>query len=162
MNVDLRRFSYALEPLLKRRQWQLDTLNASLGRLQQAIDAAQDDLQALRAQHHRESEDLARALELQLDPALHARGLQWLRQLKTRMETGSLALSALHAQRTALAAKCLAQQQRLDAVLADRKDAQEAFVREEGGRLAAEADKDWLSRPLAMRMNLGNSSGGRA
>jgi hypothetical protein len=148
MNLDLRRFSYALEPLLKRRQWQLDTLNASLGRLQQAIDTAENDLQALRAQHLRESEDLARALNLQLDPAFHARGLQWLRQLKTRTETGSLALSALHAQRTALAAKCLAQQRKVDAVLAHRKDALEVFVREENGRLAAEADRDWLARPV--------------
>ncbi len=146
MSIDPRRFDYPLQPLLQRRQWQLDTSRARLGRLQRNVTAAELDLGALRAQHAQQSQDVARALQLRLDPHHHAQSLQWLRQLKERIEAGVADLAARRLERDAMAAQCIAQQQKVDAVQAHREDVLHDFTREEGARLATQADKDWLTR----------------
>lgn len=146
MSVDLRRFSYPLAALLQRRQWQLDTLNARLGRLQHSVAACQRELADWRLQHAQGSRDAADAAQRQLDPARHARDLLWLRQLKGHIEATLSTLAELQAQRATALQACLAQQQQCDAIAAHRRDALDEFAREEGGRVAAEADKDWLTR----------------
>jgi flagellar biosynthesis chaperone FliJ len=146
MTVDDRRFHYALEPLRRQRQWRLDALQAQLGRIQRDIEQAELSLADVRAEHARESELAARAAGERLDPGSYARLLRWLSQLSCTIHRREQALTELRSSRTQVSAECLAQQRKVDVVERHRDECRAEFVREEQGRLSAEADRDWLSR----------------
>jgi flagellar biosynthesis chaperone FliJ len=146
MKADVRRFDYALEPLRRQRQWRMDALQAQLGRVQQQIERAERALADLRDEHAVQSERAAQAAGKRLDPIGYSRLLWWLAQLRRTIHCGEEALADLHASRAQVSAACLAQQRKVDVIERHREDCMSEFVREEQGRLSAEADRDWLSR----------------
>lgn len=149
MSVDLRRFDYALEPLRRRRQWQLEALQASLGRVHVELERVSEELATLRKRHEDESQRLARGLTGPFDPVGHGRALRWLAKQFRSIRVAEDRLVALWAERARFAQLCLAQQQQVDVLDRHREECVADFVQEESGRMSAEADRDWLVRRWA-------------
>jgi flagellar biosynthesis chaperone FliJ len=146
MSADLRRFDYALEPLLRQRQWRLEASRARLARVQGEVHAAEEALEALRERYRAQRQLAAEALETRLDPGSYPRLLRWLVQLRDTIRSGEASLAELHARRSEASADCLEQQRKVEVVERHRDDCVADFARDEQGRLATEADRDWLAR----------------
>jgi uncharacterized protein YdiU (UPF0061 family) len=143
MSVDLRRFEYGFEPLLRQRQWQLEALHARLGALVGEIDAASATLARSRERYQVECE---RAAARQIDPRLRLDVARWLARLRSQIADRERSLAELRDRRTELARACLAQQDKVEAIERHRAECLTDFVRDEEGRVARDADRDWLSR----------------
>src|SRR4051812_45532128 len=111
MSIDLRRFDYALDPLLRMRQWQLDALRSQLGRLQARIAALQQALDRAHGELQAQGALAARSLLQRCDPERHVRSLHWLQQQRARIAALDREMAGLHAERSALSTRCQAQQQ---------------------------------------------------
>ena len=146
MNVDLRGFDYALEPLRRRYQWQLDALQAGLGKIQKDIRRAETQLGDLKARYLMQSQLVVAVLTNIMDPGRYTRQVHWLAQQRQRIAVAENELDTLCVRRTEITAKCVAQQQRLDAIERDREAHLSDFVCEEQRRLVSEADREWLAR----------------
>jgi chromosome segregation ATPase len=146
MSIDLRRFDYALDPLLRMRQWQLEALRTQLGRLQKRIAALQQELDRAHGELHAQGALAAKFLLQRCDPERHVRSLHWLQQQRTRIAALDRQMAGLHAERSQLMTRCQAQQQGIDAIEAHRDEAVADFARAEAAGLATVADRDWLAR----------------
>jgi SMC interacting uncharacterized protein involved in chromosome segregation len=146
MTIDLRGFEYVLEPVLCRRQWQLDALQARLGKIEEAIRAAQDALDELHSRRRALGEDTARSLARRLDLDHHRRCLAQLTHLWTEIELGNDQLATLKDERVSLRRQCLDQRHKVDVIEAHRDECIAVFATDEARRLAAQADRDWLAR----------------
>ena len=148
MSVDMRRFKYALEPVLAQRRWQLEALQGRLGSLQRRINAEEELIGTLRSQHAIQSEEAARILLQRINPEGHARSLQWLSHLRAQIAQAQTSLEDLISQRSALLTECLTAQCKINSIEAHREDSVRQFATDESARLATEADRDWLARSL--------------
>lgn len=146
MIVDLRRFDYGFEPLLRQRQWSLDALEARLGRITGEIHAATRELGELRERFHAEGQSAARAMAERLDPVNHPHTVKWLQRLRLEITAAEQRLAALRVQRSEVVALCAAQRQKVEVIEQHREECRMEFIRDEEGRLSREADGDWLSR----------------
>ena len=159
MNIDLRGFDYALEPIRRQHQWRLDAVRARLGAIQREIDDSQQKLAELRESHLRQSEQAAQCLVDRFDPGSHTRALQWLVRSQAQILHSEQALSVLYRNREAVQAQCLNQQRILDVIEEHRSDSLAEFASMEAGRLANEADRDWLSRQSYLQPAAQSSTG---
>jgi SMC interacting uncharacterized protein involved in chromosome segregation len=146
MTIDLRGFEYALEPLLRRRQWQLDALQARLGKIEEAIRNAQDALDELHSRYRALGEETGRSLVRRLDLDHHRRCLARLTQLWTEIGLGKSELATLQDDRESVRRQCLDHRHKVDVIEAHREECIAAFAIDEARRLAAQADRDWLAR----------------
>lgn len=146
MIVDLRRFEYPLEPVRRQRRWELEALQAELGRAQAAVELAEQEVQALRTQLREQSARAAANLVARLDPSSYPRALGWLVRLRESLVAAEERAATLRAERERLRRECLEQQRKVDVVERHREECVAEFAKEEGSRLASEADKDWLAR----------------
>jgi len=146
MSVDLRGFVYALEPLRRKQQWQLEAAQRSLGQAQAAHDAEQEALSRLQAALESVAQGASRAAVSRLDPMQHQRTLAYLIEMRGRLDAQELILQKAGALRDAARAACLALQQRCEALERHREQHQAQYRETEMARQASEADRDWLAR----------------
>lgn len=146
MIVDLRRFNYPFEPLVRQQQWKLDLALARLGKAQAALTRAREHLEELRELHRAGSRAAAERLTQHCDPAGHTRSLLWLAQLRTSILEAEHRVEELRRERTLHRAECMARQNKLDLLAFHRKESLSEFGKEELNRMAAESDREWLAR----------------
>lgn len=146
MNVDLRGFRFAFEPLLRRERWQLDALQARLGALHAEIRDARQVLQIQHAELAHQNALLSAALAQRMNPMLHGRCLQWLARLREDIIQQQEALQALNEERQRLTAECAARRNKLSVIEKHREGCVAEYSQELANRQAAAADRDWLAR----------------
>lgn len=146
MTADLRRFDFALEPLRRQRKWQLEALQADLGKAQRALTEAEGEFEALRVQLRSESLRAAKLLLERVDPSSHHHSINFLVQLRDAIAASEARVAELRAERDRVRAACLVQQQKLDVIERHREECVAEFQQHEEARLASDADRDWLSR----------------
>lgn len=145
-HVDLRGFHYALEALQHKHQWELDTLQAQLGHKQREISEAHADLVQLRARFQAQTEQVLRRTQERLDPMAHRQGLAYLMQMQQSIQQGAENLTRLRAEKAKLQDQCVEQHQKLELLARHREESVHLYAADLTGRLANEADGDWLSR----------------
>jgi hypothetical protein len=146
MSVDVRGFQFALEPLWRQRQWELETLQCRLAEARRHGSEGRTALEALRLELQTQGRGASEALAQRLDPVRHASRLRWLSTLRSQVSMQEERVAELRREEVRLAADCAKQQNQVDAVEACRDDALADFARHEERRLAAESDRDWLAR----------------
>ncbi|GAB7541613.1 hypothetical protein [Cupriavidus sp. 8B] len=146
MSADLRGFHYPLEPIRRQRQWQLDSLLAKLGAMQREVAQTQSKLDALQRRYQEQAEAALQAAVQSLNAQAHRRGLQWLMILRDQITEQEQLLAARVVQRDSVRRACLGQRQKVDVMERHRLDSMEEYVRAESGRLASEADREWIAR----------------
>jgi len=149
MSADLRGFEYVAEPVLRRRQWQLDAVVAEMGRALERLAQAKSRTALLRSQLVAQVKASSGAVGGRFDPAAHARSLVWLASLQGRIADAERALTQLETQREEMSGRLRALQSQVDAIEAHRADAVRDFIADTAARLASEADRDWLARRAA-------------
>ncbi|WP_005034710.1 hypothetical protein [Holophaga foetida] len=145
MSVDLRGFSYALEPLRQQRQWRLDRLLVQLGSLQTRIHEIEKELEQRNESFSMLSRDIGLERSKGISQSCFSLQLHWLVRLKTEILGLQDDLFRLREERVQLRAKCLVQQYKLDVLDTHRKDCIAEFSVGETNRMAKEADRDWLT-----------------
>lgn len=146
MSVDMRGFVYALEPLRRKQQWQLEAAQRRLGQAQTAHEAAQAALTELQAALAGVAQEASGARGGRVDPVMHQRTLAYLIDLRGRIDAQQAVLEQAGAARDAARAACLAAQQRCEALTRHRERHQDQYHAEELARQASESDRDWLAR----------------
>jgi hypothetical protein len=146
VTADLRRFEYVLDPLRQQRRWQLDALEARLGRVTREAQRAAEELEALRVRHQDESRRAAERISGSIDPDGYGQVLAWLANRVHAIHAAQARLEEVRAERSRVRAECLIQQQRVDVIERHRDDCLAEFAIEEQNRQSAEADREWLVR----------------
>jgi len=155
--VDLRGFSYPLEPYLRKQEWQLERLEGRMARLQQTLTEALAQGRALQAQFDAQALQMQQAVQNRLDPRWYQRGLAYLAQARCRIDDQDREIEALQARRDALKSECIAQQRTIDGLQEHRTAALRDYALEAARLAAAEADRDWIGR---MRVRTGTAIDG--
>ncbi|HSW22229.1 MAG TPA: hypothetical protein VLJ62_05645 [Burkholderiaceae bacterium] len=151
MTTDLRGFSYALEPLLRRQRWALEAAQSRLGLANREIAQATHALSGLQEQLADQNARAAQAATERMDPVLHRRSLQWLADMRQEIARAQQALDGLREQRSQLMAVCAQRQNKLDVIERHRDECRAVYAQEHDMRAAAAADRDWLARRPATR-----------
>jgi len=146
VTADLRGFDYALEPVRRQRQWELDAARARLGRVIRSLEEAQRSLRDLVARHRGESERTAHALAERMDPARHRNCVQWLAELRADILRAEETLRSLQEECARARAECVARQQKLEVIEQHRHECVAEFTQEREARSSTEADREWLAR----------------
>ena len=146
MSIDMRGFVYALEPIRKKNRWELDALQARLGKAQADVDKAQASLNELLGAYARTAADASGCAAEAFDPFRHRRQVAYLRLLHQRIETQREDTDNLRSIRDSLRAGCNAKQQALELLDGHRDRCKERYRHDEQVRQSAEADRDWIAR----------------
>ena len=146
MSADLRGFEYGAQPVLQRRQWQLDATAAEFGKAVQAVAAVQSRLAALGEQLAVQAQASGAPLAGRMDPAAHSRALLWLSSLHERIAQVRRELRQLEERRDDALQRLRVVQGQVDALETHREDAKQEFGAQVAAQAATEADRDWLAR----------------
>lgn len=144
--LDLRGFTYALEPVRKRRQWQFDAALARLAGVRRQIGAVEGERDAVQARRADEAGRTAKAWADRPDPTTQEQALLFLCALRRREEElqGELAQLAQALNKAVLL--CAERQRLLEALDRDRFDARRAHGAEQNRKSTVEADHEWSAR----------------
>lgn len=148
-DVDVRGFSYALEPLRQRQRWQLDAALAALARAQRALDATEARLSQLHEAHDAQARALSEAVMRRLDASAHRRALTYLAHLRERAAQLEIERNRQRDARDEQRRDCVARQLRLDGLEQHRQDTLNEFADDARRRQANEQDRDWLAHTAA-------------
>lgn len=144
--VDLRSFSYALEPLLLKQQWRLDAAQAKLGQIEGQVAVARRERELAQAA----LDDCARGIRAMagaaLDPAAYSRSLLYLADLQAGIAEMDLRLERLQRDRQALREDCMQAQRKVDVTSAHKDECVKEYILSEQNRISSETDRDWLAR----------------
>ena len=149
--VDLRGFQYALEPLVKRDQWELDRLQTQLGQVQGRLQLAREQQQQTIESHQQQSQDLQRRALVRLDALYHQAGLTHLARLLSHIVNLENEIQTLSKQREQLQSQCLAQQLKLEGLRVHEAEVIKQYSLKQSQLHAAEADRDWIMRDALHR-----------
>ena len=151
--VDLRGYSYALEPLQRKQQWALASLLSKLGRAQKACSNAQATLDALQTTYQQQVASAGQWLQQPLDPQAHARALAYLTLMAQRIFDANQALSKCHQERQKLLDACTAQQQKIEVLSRHRDETLQAYAQEQSRQTLVQADRDWIAHSYMRAKN---------
>ncbi|SFD93450.1 hypothetical protein [Paracidovorax konjaci] len=150
--VDLRGFSYPLEPYLRKQEWQLERLEGRLAQVQKQLLSAQESRRSLYLQFEGQARQMLQWTQARIDPHMHQRGLAYLAGVRQRIETQDQEIQSLDARKASLHEEFVAQQRTIDGLQDHRSGALREYAQEVMRVQAAEADRDWIGRlPLRAR-----------
>jgi hypothetical protein len=141
-----RGFTYALEPVRQRRQWQLDAQLARLAARQQVLGEQRAELEQIEQGCDHQAALAARFWTERPDPRAQARLLGYLALLQQRRADTEREIAALAEAVEQERQECVTLQQRLEALDQHRSESVAHYVVEHHRKAAAEADRDWLAR----------------
>jgi flagellar export protein FliJ len=148
MTADARGFSYELDPLRRKRQWELELAVTALQQANARAHSARTALEAWEIRFAAARVEWVRriARDASLDAASHHRASAYLADLMRRIDEARLGVENADGERD-LCLEHVAQAHRaMEAIERHRKDALEQFRRDAIRAAYAEADDQWLRR----------------
>ena len=143
---EVRGFRYPLEPLRKRRGWELDLAMTAVAALRKQLQDKQAMRQAAEDEAMAQGALAARAWTQRGDPSTQSRLLAYLAQLQERKATIELAIAALHEQLALAQQEAQRSQQQVEMLERHRKEELDLYRIGEQRKTIAEADRDWAMR----------------
>ena len=144
--VDLRGFTYALEPLQHKQQWRMEQLQCQFAKAQAAWLESKNELLKLQRMLSDQS-DLARdALQKRVDPQTHRQTVAYLTQLNQRVEESILAEASKREERELIFASMIEQHKKLDVLVEHKNLELEDYVKEMSRLDQIQVDRDWIAR----------------
>ena len=141
-----RGFTYALEAVRQRRQWQLDAQLARLAVQQQELSESRAELAQIEQGIDRQAVLTARLWSQRPDPRAQVRLLGYLAMLQQRRTDAELGIAALTQVVDQARRDCVVLQQRLEVLEQHRRESVIQHIVEAQRKMSAEADRDWLAR----------------
>ncbi|AMO22196.1 hypothetical protein GCM10027034_25040 [Ramlibacter solisilvae] len=142
----VRGFDYALEPVRRRREWQLEAAQAELGRVQRALAECEADRERVETECAAEASVAGRAWSARPDPVAQSHRLAYLAALQQRRKDVEAEAAELARQVADVRRKCLERQRQLDVLDEHRGDALAEHLAEATRRQAVQADQEWSAR----------------
>jgi hypothetical protein len=146
--ADMRGFVYALEPLRRRRAWQLDAAMAKLASLQKRLADARTRLQQAEGESVSQAQLAAKDWEQRGDPATQAGLLAYLLRLQQRKALIEIEIKSLQEELVMARQETLQRQQRVESLQQHRAETQSVYRVEQERKSGAQADQDWTARKL--------------
>ncbi|SEK92980.1 hypothetical protein SAMN05216359_10416 [Roseateles sp. YR242] len=146
MTGDLRGFTYVLDPVRQKAQWQLDTLQRELAIATARVAALRQEAAALSARLAALAHEARSTAAAPINPSLHHQRLAYLADAQRRLTRLAADLSTAEATQADGTRRVSEQQLALDAINDDRERSREAYAAERQRVAAIEADDDWLTR----------------
>lgn len=144
--VDLRAFAYPLQPLLQRKQWQVDQRLRDLAAALERLRQAEDECSQLSAACNACAEQARHVWIRRADPGSYQGLLAYLaRQQEKAVELESRRQALQLAYRQAQAS-CVVLQKQLEGLCRHREGCQDEYAMAERSRQLAQADQDWVAR----------------
>ena len=144
--IDLRSFTFALEPVRQRKHWEFDAALARLANLRLQMVERETERHVLMAEYEARGERAARAWTIRPDPDARRRLVGYLALLQQRMADIEREIATLVTKLDTARRDCAAKQQMLDIIDEHRSDALRSYASEEQRKSATRADQDWTSR----------------
>jgi len=151
--VDLRGYTYALEPLRRKQQWALESLLCRLGQAQKACSVAHAKLEALQTTYQHQTASASQWLQERIDPQAHARALTYLTLMAHRIFEAGQTLSKCHQERQKVLDACTGQQQKIEVLSRHREETLQAYVQAQSRLTLAQADRDWIAHSYVRAQN---------
>jgi hypothetical protein len=151
-DVDVRGFTYTLEPVRQKQQWRLDRLMAELARTQQALATTEAQMEELRRTHEAQARAVGHAQTQRIDPAAHRHALNYLAGLCERTRELDEERKLLVQSCDSLREACVAHQLRIEGLVRHKEEALAEYAHEMRLRASAEQDRDWLARSATGRV----------
>lgn len=143
---DIRGFSYALEPVRRRRKWKLDAALTHLGNLIRRLADKRAVADTLREQCAAQALQASRSWIARSDPVAKTRVLQYLAALHARTVQTERDISALSLELRVAREECASRQQALEVIDTHRAEMLKSFATDKARKFSAHADADWLAR----------------
>jgi hypothetical protein len=144
--ADTRGFSYVLEPVRRRREWDLDAALARLGDLGRRLGEKRAEGETLRAHCAAQALQASRAWTAWADPVTQSRLLEYLASLHRRKVETEREIAALGSELRLAREQCALLRQGLE--LLDRHCAEMlgSYAMDQARKSSAHADADWIAR----------------
>ncbi|HSV34577.1 MAG TPA: hypothetical protein VLI46_03420 [Ramlibacter sp.] len=145
-SIDTRGFRYALEPLRKRSDWQLDTAIARVAAVRTQLEAARTAQQELEARVIAQARLAQAAWQKRGDPGTQSSLLSYLAGLQGQKARADAEIATLEGQLARARQAALEKQQEVDMLRQHRDQELDAYRVEQVRKSSAEADQDWSAR----------------
>lgn len=152
------RFRYALEPVLLRRQWDLDALLLDLSQVNTALSRRQDALEKLNEDGRQAAEDWKRQSASGLiDVGCFARVTHYMQDLAARRAATENEIVEIERQRDALIDHVVEAQRGVEAVELHRDEMKAEFIKQRQSHDFKFADDHWSTLQTRMENHDGRS-----
>lgn len=146
--VDLRGFNYPLAALLRKREWDLESLQKKMGEIRQALQQADAQLETARDTLLQQGNALSLSAASALDPVMYQHGIAFLAGSQSAIAGQRQQVAKLREDLEAARQACVTQQTNIQMLEEHRAQVLDAYVREEHTHQANEIDRDWSARSL--------------
>jgi hypothetical protein len=144
--IDTRGFTYVLEPVRRRREWDLDAALARLGSLNRQMAEKRAAGEALREDCASQALQASRAWTDRPDPVTHSRLLEYLAALHVRRVATERAIAVLSRELRLAREQCASEQQGLEILQRHRAEMCASYATDQARKFSAQADADWIAR----------------
>ena len=156
-NVDVRKFKYALAPLLRRAHWELDSLRLELAQARKTLEQLKQDQKQRELEFESYLDQLRQSWNTHLNVTVHGHALNYVQVEKNAIIEAQNLISEKEEVMNALIAKCVAQQHKLELLEKNEQHAKDQFLLEQSNLLNAEIDRDWNARREWKQLAIGES-----
>jgi hypothetical protein len=143
---DTRGFSYALEPVQRRREWKLDAALARLAKLNQQLRERQAAREAILQDREQQAVRVSRAWTARPDPVAQTQLLAYLAALHRRAQEADQEIAALTDTLLRARQECAAQRQGLEVLDEHRAGLLKDYGTEQLRKTGVHADQEWVAR----------------
>jgi len=146
--VDLRGFNYPLAALLRKQEWELESLQRKMGEARLTLQQAEVQLEAARVTLQQQGHALSFSAGRALDPGLYQHGIAYLAGSQSAIADLQLRVEQLREDVEAARQACMKQQISIQMLEQHRTQLLDAYVCDEQTRQANETDRDWSARRI--------------
>lgn len=145
-HADLRSFDYALEPMRRRRSWELDAALARQANANTRLHALRSKVLELDRDCDTHARDASAAWLRHSDAAGLERNLNHLAALQSTRAALMREMDKLHEQLAQLKLQSISAQQRVEVLNRHRQQQEQEYGVAQLRKSAVEADRDWVGR----------------
>ncbi|MFZ6876356.1 hypothetical protein ACO0LF_30230 [Undibacterium sp. Di27W] len=147
-SVDLRGFTYQLDPIQKQTQWRLDLLEIELAKAQQGEQSCAQIIDDLKQREQDQASLAMTSWQSHVNVSVHQSALEFLLTLKNAIFRKQEELLALQKKCTSIREECIGLQQKLEIFESHRQECLDEYILEQLHQQNAEIDRDWNARSM--------------
>ncbi len=147
-SVDLRGFTYQLDPVQKQTQWKLDILEIDLARAQHEVQQCAQVIEQLKLRELEQAQLARTSWHSHMNVSVYQSALEFLLVLKAEMLVKQEELIKLQDKCSLIRQECVNLQQKMELFDSHRKECLDEYVLEQLHHQNAEIDRDWNARSM--------------
>ncbi|MES2036405.1 MAG: hypothetical protein V4495_01085 [Pseudomonadota bacterium] len=147
-SVDLRGFTYQLDPVQKQAQWKLDILEIDLAKAQHEVQQCEQLIEQLKLREQEQAQLARTSWHSHMNVSVHQSALEFLLTLKAEMLIKQEELIGLQNKCSLIRQECINLQQKMELFDSHRQECLDEYILEQLHQQHAEIDRDWNARSM--------------